>query len=227
MEKERQEVTEVSGAIDEFSRQKLAMEERRNALQAQVDALRAELRRKREAKQAARRTLEAQRSKNEPELRFFEDKLAMQIAGFREDALSFVFTHIDDKDYDRKFAFTIDVSERDHRVHPARRESGGTAGHAEPNQKFLRVPQVHAQGVQGSVPGIEVRVVGISVDGGDAKVEGVGQGMQGMWWEDRCGLRGAYIRLSVEPSKRNERPSLHNFISSFRHFVYIRALVIK
>ncbi|RUS17336.1 hypothetical protein BC937DRAFT_90106 [Endogone sp. FLAS-F59071] len=83
MEKERQEATDARGAIDEFARQRQVMQERKDALQAQVDAMKAELRRKREAKQSARRALEAQRNKNEPELMFFEDKLAMQIVGIK------------------------------------------------------------------------------------------------------------------------------------------------
>ena len=59
--------------------------------------------------------LAVQSRKNEPELAFWEEKLAMKIQGVRPDLLRVVFTHINEDDWDQMFTFDVDLSLRDYK----------------------------------------------------------------------------------------------------------------
>jgi len=59
--------------------------------------------------------LASQASKNEPELSFWEEHLAMKLEGVREDVLRIVYSHIYENDWMRECSFTIDLSERDYK----------------------------------------------------------------------------------------------------------------
>ena len=64
--------------------------------------------------------LAAQSRKNEPELAFWEEKLAMKIQGVRQDLLRIGFTHINEDDWDQEYTFDVDLSSRDYKGKPAR-----------------------------------------------------------------------------------------------------------
>ncbi|CAG8837091.1 7263_t:CDS:2, partial [Racocetra persica] len=56
-------------------------------------------------------SLEAQLSKNEPELKRFTDRLAFTMEGVRDDAILFTFTCIYENDPSQPCSFTLDVGE--------------------------------------------------------------------------------------------------------------------
>lgn len=51
-----------------------------------------------------------------PELFFWEQTLGLRIEGVQEDVLRFVFTNIDDNDFDRSFSCTLDLSQHDYKI---------------------------------------------------------------------------------------------------------------
>ena len=57
----------------------------------------------------------AQALKNEPELTFWEDHLAMKLEGVKEDVLRIVFSHVYESDWTRECSFIVDLSERDYK----------------------------------------------------------------------------------------------------------------
>lgn len=62
-----------------------------------------------------RRALAAQASKNEPELSFWEEHLAMKLQGVKDDVLRIAYSHIYESDWNRECSFTIDLTEREYK----------------------------------------------------------------------------------------------------------------
>ncbi|KAL1917888.1 uncharacterized protein VTP21DRAFT_3722 [Calcarisporiella thermophila] len=116
MEREQRELDDAQNKIYELSKQKESIEDRKAILQAQLDQIRVELKRKKDARIARIKALEAKKSRNEPELRCYEEKLAMKIHSVKSNWLKFVFTHINEKNWDKEYSFTVDVSERVYKV---------------------------------------------------------------------------------------------------------------
>ncbi|KAG5520013.1 hypothetical protein PMAC_001089 [Pneumocystis sp. 'macacae'] len=116
VEKEKQEVVEAELSISEFKEKKAMMSEKREYLSKQIQDINQVIQKKRELRANMRHMLIKQASKNQPELRFWEDYLAMKIEGVKDDFLKIVFTHIDENDWMREFYFIIDLSKRDYEV---------------------------------------------------------------------------------------------------------------
>jgi kinetochore protein Spc25 len=88
------------------SQEKLEMQEAISALTQQ-----------REAQLKHRRYLDGQSRYNEPELDFWENYLGLRIEGLgRDDRLKFVYTNVDEREWDREAWFELDTSERDYKV---------------------------------------------------------------------------------------------------------------
>lgn len=116
LEKERQEADQVQQSISEFARQKTKTESRRAELQRKLNQLRETLEQRKEVKALRDRAISVQAAKNEPELRAYEEMLAMTMVGIRKECISFIFTHINETDWKCEYSFTIDISGQDYKV---------------------------------------------------------------------------------------------------------------
>ncbi|KAG0234915.1 kinetochore-associated Ndc80 complex subunit spc25 [Mortierella sp. GBA43] len=116
LKKEKEEANAMSRIVQEYATQCEDMQQRRQVLQEQVAILRREVKAKREAKIALKKALEKQVLKNKPELASFESALALRIIGVREDHIGFVFTRINEQDWDQEYTITVDVSQHDYAV---------------------------------------------------------------------------------------------------------------
>ncbi|KAG0057064.1 kinetochore-associated Ndc80 complex subunit spc25 [Gryganskiella cystojenkinii] len=117
LKKEKMEAQNMQRAIQDLSLRHEEMKRLRGSLQEQVSVLRKEVKAKREAKIAQKKALDEQVLKNRPELASYESTLSMRIVGVKEDHIAFVFTRISERDWEREFSFTIDVSNADYAVY--------------------------------------------------------------------------------------------------------------
>ncbi|KAF9351344.1 kinetochore-associated Ndc80 complex subunit spc25 [Mortierella sp. AD094] len=127
LKKEKEEANNMLKAIQQLSERNEEMEQIRSSLEAQVAILRREVKAKREAKIAQKKALDEQVLKNKPELASFESILAMRIVGvkgkflqvmmpFVLDHIGFVFTRINELDWDQEYSITVDVSQHEFAV---------------------------------------------------------------------------------------------------------------
>ena len=115
--KEAQETHEMHQAISALSSRRDDQQTRRQALQAQISATQAQLAAKREAQAKHARYLDDQARANVPELVFWQDYLCLRIEGAGEDdRLKFVYSHVDDRDWDREACFVLDMGCREYAV---------------------------------------------------------------------------------------------------------------
>ena len=115
--KEAQETAEMHAAITSLS---LQQEERlvsRDKLKGQLQEKQKDLSIKKDAQHKHARYLDKQARYNEPELHIWEENLGLKIeGGGSEDRLKFVFTLIDEKDWNREFWFEMSLDKRDYEV---------------------------------------------------------------------------------------------------------------
>ncbi|KAG5437948.1 hypothetical protein PCANB_000294 [Pneumocystis canis] len=114
IEKEKQEIIEAERSIAEFSEKKVMMTEKKKHLSQQIQDINQIIQKKPRAN--TRHMLIKQASRNQPELKFWEDYLAMRIEGVKDDFLKIIFTHIDENDWTREFYFIINLSQRDYEI---------------------------------------------------------------------------------------------------------------
>ncbi|KAI1855144.1 hypothetical protein JX266_000009 [Neoarthrinium moseri] len=119
--KEAQEAREMQQAIAALDAQRDAHAARRDALKAQI----ADAQRDIDARAAAQRAhaayLETQARFNVPELDFWISNLCLKIEGAGQtDRLKFVYSHIDEKDWEREAWFELCTSSRDYDVRHCR-----------------------------------------------------------------------------------------------------------
>ncbi|TQV91733.1 hypothetical protein V2A60_008830 [Cordyceps javanica] len=121
VEKEESEKLEMEAAIASLSAQRDHHLATRDSLREQI----AQTQREIDAKLAAQRThaqqQEAQSRYNVPELDFWITNLCLKIEGAgRDDRLKFVYTHIDEKNWEREAWFELVTSARDYDVRHCR-----------------------------------------------------------------------------------------------------------
>ncbi|KAF9959500.1 kinetochore-associated Ndc80 complex subunit spc25 [Mortierella alpina] len=114
LNREKEEAGNMSKTIQQLSARREEMRQMQASLESQVSLLRREVKAKREAKFAQKKALDEQILKNKPEVSCYESVLAMRIVGVQEDRIEFVFTRINEQDWDQEFAITIDVSQYDY-----------------------------------------------------------------------------------------------------------------
>ncbi|KAF9583059.1 kinetochore-associated Ndc80 complex subunit spc25 [Lunasporangiospora selenospora] len=108
LKKEKEEASNMTKSVQSLSDRQEEMKQAKQALETQVATLRREVIAKREAKIAQKKALDEQVLKNKPELATYEAILALRI-----DHIGFVFTRIDEQDWDREFSITVDVSRQE------------------------------------------------------------------------------------------------------------------
>ena len=89
----------------------------RDTLRSQINEIQKTISARREAQLKHRRYLDGQSRYNEPELDFWESYLGLRIEGLgKDDRLKFVYTNVDEREWDREAWFELDTSERDYKV---------------------------------------------------------------------------------------------------------------
>ncbi|KAH9882083.1 Ribose-phosphate pyrophosphokinase [Plenodomus biglobosus] len=115
--KEAQETSEMQEAISALTLQRDERLAHRDNLRAQIAEVQKTISARREAQLKHRRYLDGQSRYNEPELDFWENYLGLRIEGLgREDRLKFIYTYVDEREWDREAWFELDTSERDYKV---------------------------------------------------------------------------------------------------------------
>lgn len=107
----------MNAAIASITQQKDARAQHRDRIRSEIVATQKQISQKVAAQQLHAKALDAQAKFNGPELEFWETYLCMRIEGTGvADRLRFVFTHVDERDWDREACFELDTAGRDYRV---------------------------------------------------------------------------------------------------------------
>ncbi|GAB0137249.1 kinetochore-associated Ndc80 complex subunit spc25 [Epichloe bromicola] len=117
LEKEEAETREMESAIASLSAQRDAHLASRDNLKKQIAQTQAEIETRLAAQRAHAEQQESQRRFNVPELDFWITNLCLRIEGAgQDDRLKFVFTHIDEKNWEREAWFELSTSSREYDV---------------------------------------------------------------------------------------------------------------
>jgi kinetochore protein Spc25 len=117
IEKEEAEKQEMEAAIASLSSQRDHHLATRDDLKKQIAQTQAEIETKLAAQRAHTQQQEAQSRFNVPELDFWITNLCLKIEGAgRDDRLKFIYTHVDEKNWEREAWFELVTSSRDYDV---------------------------------------------------------------------------------------------------------------
>ena len=115
--KEAAETAEMQQAIAHITEQRDARANARNKLKAEIAATRKAIGAREEAQRAHAAKLDAQAQFNHPELDFWTGALCMDIEGAgKDDLLRFVFTHVDERDWEREAWFELCTERREYEI---------------------------------------------------------------------------------------------------------------
>lgn len=121
MSKEAAEAREMQGAIASLTAQRDRQAAARDTLNAQIAATHKDIEARLAAQRAHAAQLEAQARFNVPELDFWVTNLCLRIEGAGvEDRLKFVYTHVDERDWEREAWFELCTGSRDYDVRHCR-----------------------------------------------------------------------------------------------------------
>lgn len=119
--KEAAETREMKAAITSLSSQRDKQLALRDSLQKQIEETQKEIDARLAAQRKHQAQQEAQARFNVPELDFWITNLCLKLEGAgQDDRLKFVFTHIDEKDWEREAWFELSTSSRDYEVRHCR-----------------------------------------------------------------------------------------------------------
>lgn len=117
LSKEAAETDEMRTAIASIKSQRDARATHRDRLRTEVVATQKAVSQRLAAQEQHAAALDAQARFNEPELQFWTDYLCLRIEGAGQaDRLKFVFTHVDERDWEREGWFELDIERRDYRA---------------------------------------------------------------------------------------------------------------
>lgn len=115
--KESAEAQEMHSAISTLTTQRDDRLAQRDTLKSQIADLQRAISSRRQAQQSHQKYLNQQARHNIPELDFWQDYLCLRIEGAGQvDKLKFVFTHLNDADWEREAWFELDTGSRDYVV---------------------------------------------------------------------------------------------------------------
>lgn len=121
MAKEAAEAREMESAIASLTAQRDRQAAARDALREQIAAAERDIEARLAAQRARQAQLEAQARFNVPELDFWVTNLCLRIEGAgAEDRLKFVYTHVDEKNWEREAWFELSMGSRDYDVRHCR-----------------------------------------------------------------------------------------------------------
>ncbi|KAF9185902.1 kinetochore-associated Ndc80 complex subunit spc25 [Haplosporangium sp. Z 11] len=117
LDKEKEEASNMTKTVQQLSARYEELRQTRSHLENQIITLQKEVTAKRDAKIALKKALDEQMMKNKPELAAYEATLGLRIVGVKaEDHIGFVFTRLNELDWDKEYSVTIDVSQYDFAV---------------------------------------------------------------------------------------------------------------
>ncbi|KAL8944858.1 MAG: hypothetical protein Q9216_000148 [Gyalolechia sp. 2 TL-2023] len=117
VDKEATETAEMHAAIASISQQRDSRAQHRDRIRSEIATVRKHIAQRVSAQQQHARDLDAQAQSNIPELDFWQSYLGMRIEGVGiADRLKFVFTHLDEKNWEREAWFDLDMAKSDYRV---------------------------------------------------------------------------------------------------------------
>lgn len=115
--KEAAETREMQAAIASLSAERDKQLALRDTLQKQIEETQKEIDARLAAQRAHQAQQEAQARFNVPELDFWITNLCLKIEGAgQDDRLKFVFSHIDERDWEREAWFELSTTSRDYEV---------------------------------------------------------------------------------------------------------------
>ena len=115
--KEAAETAEMNAAITSITAQRDARAQDRDRLRSEVAITKKQISQKLVGQEHYARDLEAQARFNAPELDFWTNYLCLRIEGAgKVDRLKFVFTHVDERDWQKEAWFELDTQRRDYAV---------------------------------------------------------------------------------------------------------------
>ena len=111
------ETAEMQSAIAAITQQRDSHAQHRDRLKSEIASFNKEIAARRSAQQAFAKEIDAQSRLNVPELDFWETYLGLRIEGAGQvDRLKFVFSNLDDRDWEKEAWFELDTERRDYRV---------------------------------------------------------------------------------------------------------------
>ncbi|EPX71194.1 kinetochore protein Spc25 [Schizosaccharomyces octosporus yFS286] len=116
LEKERVEREATEQEIQTIQGKVEAMQKRKQTVLDEIERSRAVLTTKQQTKEELESSKRKQEQLNMPELQFWQDYLGLRMEGVHEEVIRFVFTNIDEKNWDRPFSFQINLSHIDYEV---------------------------------------------------------------------------------------------------------------
>ena len=117
LNKEAAETAEMQTAIASITSQRDSRAVQRDHLRSEIASTQKAISQRLTAQEQHAAALDAQARFNEPELQFWTDYLCLRIEGAGQaDRLKFVFTHIDERDWEREGWFELDIERKDYRV---------------------------------------------------------------------------------------------------------------
>ena len=123
----REEITTITASRDTNA-------QHRDRLRAEIRSYNRQIDQRKAAQEAHAKEVEEQARLNVPELDFWETYLGLRIEGAgRVDRLKFVFSNLDERDWDREAWFELDTEKREYRVATCRpkAEEGDVERHVE------------------------------------------------------------------------------------------------
>ena len=127
LEKEASESAEMEAAIASITGQHDARVSHRDRLRQQIEETQKLIDQRLEAQRKHADQLDAQARFNLPELDFWQSYLCLRIEGAgMEDRLNFVYTHLDERDWDREASFELAFGQRDYEILRCRPKLGET-----------------------------------------------------------------------------------------------------
>ncbi|MCJ1475343.1 kinetochore-associated Ndc80 complex subunit spc25 [Lambiella insularis] len=115
--KEAAETSEMHAAIANITSQRDARSAHRERLRADISSIHKSIGQRLDAQRQHAAYLDAQTRHNQPELDFWQDYLCFRIEGAGVvDRLKFVFTHVDEREWEKEAWFELSTEKRDYEV---------------------------------------------------------------------------------------------------------------
>ena len=117
MSAQEAETAEMQSAIATITQQRDSHAQHRDRLKTEIASFSKQIAARRSAQQAHAKEIEAQSRLNGPELDFWETYLGLRIEGAGQvDRLKFVFSNLDERDWEKEAWFELDTERREYRV---------------------------------------------------------------------------------------------------------------
>lgn len=107
----------MHAAIASITQQRDARAQHRDRIRAEIATVQRQIAQRLSAQRQYAKAIDEQARFNVPELEFWQTYLCMRIEGTGAvDRLKFIFTHVDEKDWEREACFELDTERRDYKV---------------------------------------------------------------------------------------------------------------